>query len=220
MFKLTHFLLIVSVFFIAGCGSLHKKRYDNGYTFLKHKKKAKVEAIVRHRSIQDNTIATVKKDVSSHKQIEVKKSEKSFQTYHKNIEKINKNAPLRLLTTINTISLKKIQSLKADTLYRKEPSRGNGVSEAIDKKAQNALILAVVSVTTVWFLWFLTLIPAIISLAMVKKTNEMAKLNGQALPVNANAARIIAWVTIGLNAFIIFLIVLYVLFLILLLGTI
>jgi hypothetical protein len=53
---------------------------------------------------------------------------------------------------------------------------------------------------------------------MIKKAEGIAKLNGESMPDNASAARIIAWVTIGLNILAILLIILWVLLVLILLG--
>ena len=67
-------------------------------------------------------------------------------------------------------------------------------------------------------LFVLSLIPAIIALVMVKKAEEIAKLSGESTPSNANAAKIIAWVTIGLNLLAILIIILYLLLILIILG--
>ena len=94
------------------------------------------------------------------------------------------------------------------------------MSSDVNDKAQTALILSIVSIGAFFLLWFLSLIPAIIALSMVKKAKAMAKLSGQEAPSNANTAKILAWVTIGLNVLSLLLILLYILFIILLFATI
>jgi hypothetical protein len=131
--------------------------------------------------------------------LEQKKAEETYQTYHKSLDKIQSNPPARLLSNINKFSLRKMESLKTDTLYRKEPIKSGSMAEAINNKARTAMVLAIISLVVFWLLFVLSLIPALIALAMAKKANSMAKLNGDSLPNDANTAKIIAWVTIGLN---------------------
>jgi hypothetical protein len=53
---------------------------------------------------------------------------------------------------------------------------------------------------------------------MARKANAMAKLNGEPLPNDARIAKILAWVTIGLNLLAILLLLLYLIFIIILIG--
>jgi len=211
-------LLIALVF--ASCSSVYKKHYDNGYTFLKHKKKAQVQNSQHAKDIQQKSIQELNANLKLEKEKEQKKAEKSYQTYHKSIDKIENNAPGRLLSNVNKFTLKKIEALKPDTIYRKEPAQSNAMSSSVKNKAQTALILAIASIVLVWFLIFLSLIPAIIALSMAKKAEAMAKLSGDAPPNDANTAKIIAWVTVGLNLLAILLIILWLLLVIILLGVI
>lgn len=217
--KFIHLLLaIVILSSISSCSSVYKKHYDKGFTLLQHKKQAHRELSGKAPDIQHKTITALNQDIKKQKAEEQKKAEKSYQTLHKSLNKIENNAPGRVLSSINKFSLKKIEALKTDTLYRKEPLKNSNTSLEIRDKAQNALIFAIVSIVTFWFLWIFSLIPAIIALAMVKKANAMAKLNGDALPSDANTARIIAWVTIGLNLLSLLIVILYILFIIILLA--
>jgi len=211
---LTCFLALL----IASCSSVYKKHYDNGFTFIKHKKKTNVEVATKKQDLQQNSVAIINQNAQNDKLLEQKKADKSFQTYHKNIDKINNNAPGRLLSSINKFSLNKIQSLKPDTLYRKEPAKSNPMNDATKNKAQAALVFGIVSIVAFWFLWILSLIPAIIALSMAKKANAMAKLNGEPPPSDANTAKILAWVTIGLNLLSLLIILLYIMLIILFMG--
>ena len=93
------------------------------------------------------------------------------------------------------------------------------MSDAVESKARTALILSIVSIALVWFIWILALIPAIIALAMAKKANAMAKLSGEAMPSEANTAKIIAWVTIGLNILFSIILLLYIALVLLILSS-
>lgn len=215
-----HFLVLIIALIITSCGSVYKKHYDNGYTIIKHKKKGNEQLATKPKDIQQKSVNELSFDLQTEKQIEQKKAEKTFQTYHKSLNKIENNAPGRVLTSINKLTLNKIESLKADTVYRKAPAKEGNMSSDVDDKAQTALILSIVSIGAFFLLWFLSLIPAIIALSMVKKAKAMAKLSGQEAPSNANTAKILAWVTIGLNVLSLLLILLYILFIILLFATI
>jgi hypothetical protein len=217
--KSYYFLLIISfAFLMNSCGSVYKKHYDNGYTFMKHKKKPNQQIAVKSSDLQQKSLDIVSQEIKKEKEIEQKKSELSFQTYHKSLNKIENNGPARLISSINKISLRKISALKTDTIYRKLPAKGDINSQIVKKKSEAALVFALISIVTFWFLFVLSLIPAIIALVMIKKAEGIAKLNGESMPDNASAARIIAWVTIGLNILAILLIILWVLLVLILLG--
>jgi preprotein translocase subunit SecF len=164
-----HFLVLIIALIITSCGSVYKKHYDNGYTFIKHKKKAQMQNSQIAKDLQQKSIGELNANLKLEKEKEQKKAEKSYQTYHKSLEKIENNAPGRVLTSINKFTLKKIEALKPDTVYRKEPAKSGAMSEDVKNKAQVALILAIVSIVIVWFVAFLSLIPAIIALVMAKE---------------------------------------------------
>lgn len=214
------FLGFVIALLSTSCNSVYKKHYGNGYTFLPQKKKAPVEAAAKNKNIQQKALEEISLDIKKEKQKEQKKAEQSYHTYHKSLDKVENNAPARFLSSINKFTTKKIEALKRDTIYRKEPAKPGSMSEAVKDKSQNALIFAIVSIVTFWFLWLLSLIPAIIALSMAKKAIAMAKLSGDTVPSDANTAKIIAWVTIGLNLLSIVVIVLYILLLLLLIASI
>jgi hypothetical protein len=219
--KTYQFILLMSIaFLLDSCGSIYKKHYDNGYTFLSHKKKSKTELLSKSENLQQKSLNELSQEIKKEKQLEQKKSEETYQTYHKSLAKIQNNKPARLLSSINKFSLKKMESLKTDTLYRKEPNKGSSMAQSINDKARVAMILAIISLVLFWLLFILSLIPAIIALTMAKKANSMAKLNGDVMPSDANTAKIIAWVTIGLNMLALLLIIFYILFIILLFATI
>lgn len=219
--KSIHFvLLLFFAFLLNSCSSIYKKHYDHGYTFIKHKKKSNAEVARKTNDIQQKSLNEISLEIKKEKQLEQTKSEETYQTYHKSLDKIQNNAPARLISSINKFSLRKIESLKADTLYRKEPVKSGSISEAVMDKSRTAMILAIVSLVVFWLLFVLSLIPAFIALSMVKKASAMAKLNGEALPSEANTAKIIAWVTIGLNLAALLLIILYILLILLILASI
>ena len=212
-------IFLIAIVF-ASCSSVYKKHYDNGYTFLKHKKKANVQNSQIAKDLQQKSIGELNANLKLEKEKEQKKAEKSYQTYHKSLEKIENNASGRLLTSINKFTLKKIEALKPDTIYRKEPAKSGAMSEDVKNKAQVALILAIVSIVIVWFVAFLSLIPAIIALVMAKKAAAMAKLSGEAPPNDANTAKILAWVTIGINILALLILILWIMFIIIIWGVI
>lgn len=212
-------IFLIAIVF-ASCSSVYKKHYDNGYTFFKHKKKAQVENAQIAKNIQQKSIEEINSNLKSEKEKEQRKAEKSYQTYHRSIDKIENNASGRLLTSINKFTLKKIETLKPDTIYRKEPPKQGNKSSDVKDKAQTALILAIVSIVAFWLVWILSLIPAIIAITMAKKAKAMAQLSGEEMPNDANTAKIIAWITIGLNLLSILVILLYILFIIILFATI
>lgn len=217
--KYLHFLLIISIpFLMTACGSVYKKHYDNGYTFFKHKRKAGQPTALKKIEIQQQSIDFIHKGIKKEKDIAQKSATKNYQTYHKAINKIENNAPARLLSSINSISLKKINALKLDTIYRKSPPKSDINANVIKKKSEASLVFAIISIIIFWFLFLISLVPAIIALVMVKKAEALAKLNGDTLPSTANAARIIAWVTIGLNILAVFILILYLLLLLVILG--
>jgi hypothetical protein len=220
--KSIRFWLVISfAFLISACGTIYKKHYDNGYTFIKHKKKQTAEIPNKTLNLQENSIDLISKKINEDKVQEHKKSASSFQTYHKQLNKTQKKTQALFSSNANKFSFNKIEALKTDTLYRKEPIKNNAVAESIKIKSQNALILGIISlivflVFLFFYLFILSLIPAIIALVMVKKINSTAKLNGEKVPSSANAARVLAWITIGLNilAFLLFLLVIVLLILI------
>ena len=211
-------LLLLMALFMASCSSVYKKHYDNGYTFIKHKRNATNQIVAKKPDIQQRTLNEIKLEVKKDKVTEQKKAEKTYQTYHRSLNKIENNAPGKMLTSINKFVLRKMEALKTDTIYRKTPPKGNNPNSESSKKAQNALIFAIVSIAVIWFLWILSLIPALIALSMAKKAKAIAKINGETEPEGAKAARIIALVTVCLNAISLIIIILYILLIILLLS--
>jgi hypothetical protein len=219
--RISSFLIILlTSLFVASCSSVYKKHYENGYTFIKHKKKITNQVEVKKPDLQERTLTAISQETKKEKAIEQKKAEDQYQTYHKSLSKIQNNKAGKLLSSINKFTLKKIDALKPDTVYRKEPPKKTELSSSIQDKSQTALIFAIVSLPSFFLVWLLSLIPAIIALMMVQKAKAMAKLTGEPLPSNVNTAKIIAWVTIGLNALSLLLILLYILLIIILLASI
>jgi hypothetical protein len=175
---------------------------------------------VKIPDLQERTLNAISQQSQKDKAAELNKEQGNYQTYHKSLNSIENNKPGKLLTSINKITLKKIDALKADTVYRKEPAKNSESNSSIQDKSQTALIFAIVSLPAFFLVWLISLIPAIIALTMVRKAKAMAKLTGEPLPSNVNTAKIIAWVTIGLNALSLLLILLYILLIVLLFATI
>jgi uncharacterized protein YcfL len=217
--KTYHFLLVLSFFILVNsCGSIHKKHYDNGFTFIKHKKKSSAALSAKTKDLQQKSLNEISQEIKKEKQQEQKIADETYHSYHKTLDKIQNHPTSRLLSSINKFSLRQIKPLKTDTLYRKEPIKKSSMPEEVNNKARTALVLAIISIVVFWFLFILSLIPALIALSMARKAESMAKLYGDSLPSDANTAKIIAWVTIGLNLLMILLIILYVILLLLLLG--
>jgi len=206
-------------FVFASCNSIYKKHYNNGYTFIKHNKKSKVEVAKKEQTLQEKSIAIVQRETETEKHNAQINAEKTFQTYHKSLDKIQNNAPGRLLSSINKISIDKIDALKSNKLYRKQQPKDDSASKALNDKTQTALILAIVSIVSFFLLSFLSLIPAIIALAFAKKATAMAQLNGVPVPSDVKTAKVLAWITIGLNILMLILIALYLLLIILIISS-
>jgi hypothetical protein len=222
--KSKQFLILISLAFLFNsCGSIYKKHYESGYTFIKHKKKSSPEVATKSIDLQQNTLNVVSQQIKKEKETELKESKANYHTYHSELFKGKKGTPIRLTSNTNNFSMSKIGALKRDTIYRKEPPKSVPVSDAVSNKAQASLIFSIVSVAVFFlflffFLFILSLIPAIIALVMARKANAMAKLNGEPLPNDARIAKILAWVTIGLNLLAILLLLLYLIFIIILIG--
>lgn len=216
--------LAALVFFvtISACNSVYKKHYSSGYTLLKHKNNTSAKVAANQKSLQEKTVQIIEKDIAEAKKEEQQKAEKSYQTYHKSLNKIENNVPGKLLSGINKLTLKKIDALKADTIYRKVPPKSGNQNSSVEvqDKAQMAMIFGIVSLASFFLVWILSLIPAIIALVMAKKANAMAKLNGDELPKEANLAKILAWVSIGLNILSFLIILLYLILVIILFASI
>lgn len=120
--RISSFLIILlTSLFVASCSSVYKKHYENGYTFIKHKKKITNQVEVKKPDLQERTLTAISQETKKEKAIEQKKAEDQYQTYHKSLSKIQNNKAGKLLSSINKFTLKKIDALKPDTVYRKEP---------------------------------------------------------------------------------------------------
>ncbi len=197
------------------CSSVYKKHYDNGFTFMKHNKKVNPVKSNKSKDLQEHSIVVLNDEIKKEKQKEQKKAEENYQTYHKYSNKIQNNAPGRVLSSINKIALKKIDALKPDTIYRKEPASNDILQKKVEEKANDALTVSFFAFVLFLSLFFLSLIPAFIAISMAKKAEAMAKLNGQPVPSDAHSAKTLAFFIIGLNAFLLTLLILYLIFLIL-----
>jgi hypothetical protein len=213
-------LLFALIIVVPACNAVYKKHYSNGYTFLNHKKNKDIAISEKQLNLQNNTIHNIDKDIVKEKLKEQQKAEQSYRTYHKYLNKIENNASGKFLAGINKLSLKKIDALKADTIYRKEPpKKGNYNSSAdVKDKAQLAMIFGIVSLASFFVVWILSLIPAVIALIIAKKAITMAKLSGEEMPSDAKTARLLALISIGLNILSIVLVLLYLLLVIILIS--
>jgi uncharacterized membrane protein SpoIIM required for sporulation len=90
------------------------------------------------------------------------------------------------------------------------------LQKKIEEKANDALTVALFSFVAILTLSFLSLIPAFVAISMAQKAEAMAKLNGQPVPSDARSAKTLAFFIIGLNALLVALIFLYIVFLVLL----
>lgn len=202
--------LLLSILLLPSCSNVYKRHYDNGYTILKRNKNQHKQIVHHKDNIQENTVNVIGEKIREDKKVAQIDAQKSFQTYHKSLNQPERKKQNKLLSSLNRVPLIKNLALSADTVYRKEPPKNNQTKSNSSEKVQIALVLSIISICVVWFIWFLALIPALIALSMIKKAAATAKLNGEVLSNEADIAKVLAWITIGLNILMLFLVLLYV----------
>ena len=217
--KNIHAIIIIAIALVLNsCGSVYKKHYGNGFTFIKHNKKENPIKSNKNKDLQEHSIALLNDDIKKEKEKEQKVAEENYQTYHKYTNKIQNNVTGRILSSINKVTLKKIDALKPDTIYRKEPASNDILQKKVEEKANDALTVALFSLVAFLTLSFLSLIPAFVAISMAQKAEAMAKLNGKPMPSDAHSAKTLAFFIIGLNALLITFIFLYIVFIVLLIA--
>jgi hypothetical protein len=205
----TFFLFSLSLIF--SCGSIYQRRFQHGYTFIKHKKSKAVVHEFSNQSEGKKNSSLIKNQIQSNwLMVSADTATNQSSNPHFQHQKKLASEPLQLNNKINN-------NLDTDTFYVRETTKKFHHKSA-KLMARNAKYISLVSISffclpyssfyllalfallpvLIFIFSFIGLVLAFIALSMAKKAKTLAAKNHEQLPSDANFAEQTAKFVIGL----------------------